>query len=97
MFKIVKAKPHICVINTNTAFEIFEKECCDLLIIEAAHTTLDKWLTDLKKDYFDKIKDIATMHYGVHYEFFPEVEIALAEKAWGKPLIWTQDRQTIVL
>ncbi len=75
----------------------FEKECCDLLIIEAAHTTLDKWLTDLKKDYFDKIKDIATMHYGVHYEFFPEVEIALAEKAWGKPLIWTQDRQTIVL
>ena len=75
----------------------FENENCDLLILEAAHSTLDKWLTELKKDYFDKIKDIATMHYGVYYEWFPEVEIALAEKAWGKPIIWTQDRQTLVL
>lgn len=68
---------------------------CDILMIETGHHKAEDICERIKEDYPDTVKEIFFMHHGTPIIADPEFEQARAEAKWGKPVVFTFDRQII--
>ncbi len=70
---------------------------CDLLMIETGHHVAENLCSRIKEKYPNSVKDILFLHHGIEILNDPEFERIRAEAVWGKPVIISNDRQTIIL
>ena len=75
----------------------FNSGVCDLLMVETGHHLPENHCINLKEKYPNAVKDILFLHHGTRVALNMEFEQARVEAVWGKPIIFSQDKQTIEL
>ena len=70
---------------------------CDLLMIETGHHYADSICEEIATNYPNKVKDIMFMHHGINLREDEAFEKSRADKAFGKPVLISHDRQTFKL
>ena len=83
--------------NEDDLTPFFKDGNIDILMIETGHHKAEMLCERIKQKYPNAVNDIWFLHHGIEILTNPEFEKARADKVWGKPVVFTEDKQTIVL
>ena len=83
--------------NEDDLAPFFNDGNIDLLMIETGHHKAEVLCQNIKKKYPNTVNDIMFVHHGIEILTNPEFEKVRADAVWGKPVIFSYDKQIINL
>ena len=83
--------------NEDDLAPFFKDGNIDILMIETGHHNAEMLCKRIKQKYPNAVNDIWFIHHGIDIQTNPEFEKIRADKAWGKPVIFTEDKQTFFI